>query len=210
MLIATNPQTTDKGWWLIQQIKKIDEVNKAEDWQLSLWFGKYKIFDFPVKDKVQWTEREWKQAIKCLQSEFLLVWSNRSESINQETYNRLQRRVMKIPGIGSLSANHVIAIASIVGIQLNAPCAEALLLLVFGFDPQIAREKAFSFAFVSFIFKYKLRYQLLCIPYLSRNFKAVQPIKLNPLFSLTMFFEGNRYHQSTSKFVSLIWHLIDR
>ena len=31
MLIATNPQTTDKGWWLIQQIKKIDEVNKAED-----------------------------------------------------------------------------------------------------------------------------------------------------------------------------------
>ena len=116
MLIATNPRTNDKGWWLIKQFMRIDQVNAARRRHFSLRFGKYFVMDILKKKKKTWTKSEWKEAMLELTGEFDIVRRKASDRADKETYNRLYRRILKIPGIGELATNHVIGVATIVGL----------------------------------------------------------------------------------------------
>ena len=48
--------------------------------------------------------------------EFELARNKNPKQVDKETYNCLFRCLMKIPGIGKLSANHIISLAAIIGI----------------------------------------------------------------------------------------------
>ena len=114
MLLAECPNCSDKGWWLVRKFALMDSVHEQEDMTLSLRFGKYTRFYNLEDDEGRWTKHDWKEVVGVITAVFESV--RRTEKPEQEDYNRLQRNIQRIPGVGTLSANHIIGIAAIVGI----------------------------------------------------------------------------------------------
>ena len=80
---AKKPKTNNKEWWLISQLKKINEVVTRRKWQVPRRFGKYSSFGHPVVKGVVWSKLDWQVAIKELTYNFERALNNKSEQFSQ-------------------------------------------------------------------------------------------------------------------------------
>ena len=95
-------------WNCVQKVATIISNSKNVP---PLRFPKYSKFEDHLSEK---ENKKWKNAIKLL----VLQIQNIStiNNITKDDYTKLHRALKSLPRIGTLRANHIIAIAAIVGI----------------------------------------------------------------------------------------------
>ena len=122
-LLCHDGVISDKGWWLVKQLEHVDMCNHCWNWKPPIRMGKYCQLERPEtkerKGKVVWhrhvwRKRDWSQAVDIVTEEIVKIRS--SKSVSLAGYKRLLKTIQTIPSIGVLFANHVIGIASVVGI----------------------------------------------------------------------------------------------
>ena len=122
-LLVMKGSVPDKGWMLIKLIKRIDEVNHSRKAKIPIRMGKYATMGIPetVERKGRavwfrhvWKRKEWMAAVAVVTKEIERI--RKLEKVTQDDYHRLRMSIQEIPSIGSLFSNHVIGIASLVGI----------------------------------------------------------------------------------------------
>lgn len=105
----------DKGWYLIKLFAKIDKVHSQYEIKVPLRMGKYETFTIPDASGDTWNQRQWREAVLKVGTE--IDRFNKSEKITTAEYDRLHHHIIgNIPSIGELFSNHVIGIASLIGI----------------------------------------------------------------------------------------------